>query len=165
MKYLFVDDTPEHLKPLMRSLRDAGHNVVVARNLGVAWHWLERGDRFDLALIDLALDRRSREFEDEFHEVRTALALRNLDDLPVSGQALGMRLWRRRRQLMQRYCYITNNVPLWLPNMVNGDAEFDGKPIEDLAELVMDKSSLWPHNVEAALKRAYEVWDQEQWLI
>lgn len=65
MRYLIIDDTPEHLKPLVQALRRAGHEAVFARDLGVAWQWLERGDRFDLVAIDLALDRYAQEFAKE----------------------------------------------------------------------------------------------------
>lgn len=138
--------------------------MVVARNLGTAWNWLERGDKFDLVVIDLALDRLIREFEPEFSTIKKRLSLQGLDDLPMSGQALGMRLWGRRKTLKQPYCYVTNNVPLWLANMGGGDPEFAGGALADLAELVIDKSSLWPHNVAAVLTKAREYWEREQWL-
>ncbi|MFZ4704045.1 MAG: hypothetical protein ACOYMG_28705 [Candidatus Methylumidiphilus sp.] len=161
-----MDDTPEHLKPLAHTLREAGHAMNFARDLGAAWGWLERGDHFDLIAIDLALDRYIREFEAEQAIIREGLALRNLADLPMSGQALGLRLWNQRKTLRQRYCYISNHTQLWLEAAdKGGDPEFGGKNLDELSDLLIDKSSLWSKNVADKLKKAYEAWDQQQWLV
>lgn len=165
MKYLIVDDTPEHLKPLAQALRGVGSEVVFARDLGIAWGWLERGDRFDLIVIDLALDRYTQEFADEQRTIKKGLALGGLGDLPMSGQALGLRLWRQRKKRKLRYCYITHHMQLWLADLDYNGAEFGGKPREDLAEVVLDKSSLWPDNVATKFQKAHDVWDQQQWLV
>lgn len=162
MKYLIVDDTPEHLKPLAQTLGGAGHGVVFARDLGTVWGWLERGDRFDLVVIDLALDLYIQEFAEEQRIIKEGLASRGLGDLPMSGQALGLRLWRQRNQRRWRYCYITHHMHLWLAGLGHGDAEFGGKSLEDLAEVVLDKSSLWPDNIAVKFQNAYEAWNQ--WL-
>lgn len=163
MKYLIIDDTPEHLKPLAEALRKIGHNVVFARNLGIAWGWLERGDRFNLIVIDLALDRYIQEFDEEQRSIKDGLALRGLSDLPMSGQALGLRLWRKRMDIKQPYCYITHHMHLWLAGLGHNGAEFGGKPLEELGGVVLDKSSLWPDNVAAKFQNAYDVWEQQQW--
>lgn len=163
MNYLIVDDTPEHLKPLAKNLREAGHTVVFARDLGIAWGWLERDDQFGLIVIDLALDRYTNEFADEQRIIKEDLALRGLGDLPMSGQALGLRLWLERKKRKQRYCYITHHIQLWLGGLGHNDTEFGGKPKEDLAEVILDKSSLWPDNISDKFQKAYDVWDQQQW--
>jgi CheY-like chemotaxis protein len=163
MKYLIIDDTPEHLRLLAQALRGAGYQVVFARDLGIAWQWLIRGDRFDLIAIDLALDRYAQEFAKEQQIIKKGLASRGLGDLPMSGQALGLRLWAERQKRKLRYCYITHHVHLWLAGLGDGDAaEFGGKPPSELDKVVLDKSSLWPNNVAGKFQTAYEAWNQ--WL-
>lgn len=164
MRYLIIDDTPEHLRPLAQALRGAGHEVVFARDLGIAWQWLEHGDRFDLIAIDLALDRYSKEFAKEHKIIREGLALRHLGDLPMSGQALGLRLWTERKERKLCYCYITHHMNLWLAGLGGSDFEFAKKPLKELNKIVLDKSSLWPSNIVAKFQSAYDTWDQEQWL-
>lgn len=46
------------MKLLIPPLRQAGHAATFVRDLGTAWGWLDRGDRFDFIFIDLALDPR-----------------------------------------------------------------------------------------------------------
>lgn len=164
MRYLIIDDTPEHLKPLAQTLRGARHEVVFARDLGVAWGWLERGDQFNMVVIDLALDRYIEEFAKEQQIIREGLASRRLGDLPMSGQALGLRLWVERKQRKLRYCYITHHMNLWLAGLGDSDFEFAKKPLKELAKIVLDKSSLWPNNIVTTFQNAYDTWDQESWL-
>lgn len=92
------------------------------------------------------------------------MASRRLGDLPMSGQALGLRLWIERKKRKLRYCYITHHMNLWLAELGDSDFEFEKKPLRDLNEFVLDKSSLWPNNIVAKLKEAYDAWDQQQWL-
>ena len=165
MNYLIVDDTPEHLKPLADALRRVEHNVVFSRDLGIAWGWLGRGDQFGLIIIDLALDRYTQEFAEEHRIIKEGLASRGLGDLPMSGQALGLRLWRQRKNLKQRYCYITHHRHLWLAGLGYSDFEFAKKPLRDLDKIVLDKSSLWPNNIVAKLQEAYDAWEQQKWLL
>jgi hypothetical protein len=165
MRYLIIDDTPEHLKPLAQALRGAGYEVVFARDLGVAWGWLERGDQFDMVIIDLALDRYIEEFAKEQQIIREGLASRRLGDLPMSGQALGLRLWVERKQRKLRYCYITHHMNLWLAGLGDSDFEFAKMSLKELDEIVLDKSSLWPNNIVTKFQKAHDVWDQQQWLV
>nr|VFJ43919.1 MAG: Response regulator receiver domain-containing protein [Candidatus Kentron sp. FM]VFJ44263.1 MAG: Response regulator receiver domain-containing protein [Candidatus Kentron sp. FM]VFK06154.1 MAG: Response regulator receiver domain-containing protein [Candidatus Kentron sp. FM] len=162
MKYLFVDDQPNYLRVHKDTLREAGHEVEIARDLDVAWKRIEEERKaaspFDLVLIDLGLDRKILEFEQEDEELRKkAFAAR-------SGQALGLRLWRRRRELQQRYCYVTNN-PWILGELEGEDPELGAKASKELNDtLVLDKSKLGPENVEEKFQRAYRIWEDEQWL-
>lgn len=164
MKYLIIDDNLEHLKPLAQALRGAGHEVIFARDLGIAWQWLKRGDRFDLVAIDLALDRYIEEFAKEQKIIREGLASRRLGDLPMSGQALGLRLWNERKGRKLRYFYITHNMHLWLADLGYSDYEFAKKPLKELDKILLDKSSLWPTNIVVKFQEAYEDWDRQQWL-
>lgn len=162
MKYLFIEDQPEHLKPLTRELRDKRNEVVVARDLAEAWTWLQGGQQFTLVAIDLALDQPVPEFAAEFGEVLKALSRKGLGELPMSGQALGLRLWRERKARNVRYCYLSNHPQLWVPAIDAGDPEFKaarGAP----AEVLLDKASLWQHNIEAMLVAATKVWDEKKW--
>lgn len=165
MKFLIVDDNPEHLKPLPQTLREAGHTVVIARDLGTAWVRLQPDDSFDLIAIDLALDRFINKFAPEQNLIRAGLVSRNLGDLPMSGQALGLRLWKQRREKKQRYCYITNHDQLWLESLGPSDPEFKGESLGRLSEVILDKSSLLSKNIADKLKTAYEAWDTYQWLL
>nr|VFK53931.1 MAG: hypothetical protein BECKTUN1418F_GA0071002_10335 [Candidatus Kentron sp. TUN]VFK55853.1 MAG: hypothetical protein BECKTUN1418E_GA0071001_10345 [Candidatus Kentron sp. TUN]VFK58290.1 MAG: hypothetical protein BECKTUN1418D_GA0071000_10796 [Candidatus Kentron sp. TUN] len=161
MKYLFVDDQPNYLDTHQDTLKDAGHEVEVVRDIGDAWSRIEKerenGTPFELVIIDLGLDREIPEFESENRELRKDFRAR-------SGQALGLRLWRRRKELKQRYCYLTNN-PWILVEADGGDSEFGGKTQEELDSiLVLDKSGVWPKDIEGKLQRAYEKWQEEGWL-
>nr|VFJ61901.1 MAG: hypothetical protein BECKFW1821B_GA0114236_106815 [Candidatus Kentron sp. FW] len=162
MKYLFVDDQPNYLDPHEEVLIDAGHEVEMALDIGVAWKRIEEerknGNPFDLVLIDLGLDREIPGFENENKELREAFRA------PRSGQALGLRLWRRRKDLQQRYCYLSNN-PWILAEIDKKDPEFAGKTLEELDDiLVLDKSKVWPDNVEGKFQRAHQKWQEEGWL-
>ncbi len=162
--YLLVDDTPQHLKPLTLTLREAGHEILVARDLCTAWGWLARGDRFDLVILDIALDRDCPEFAEEANTVKQALVQRSLADLPMSGQVLGLRLWLQRKTLKQPYCYITNHPQIWVPNLVPHDKEFEAGTVREVASLVLDKSTMWASNVQAKLQAAIQHWDCKKWL-
>lgn len=164
MNYLIVDDTPEHLKLLAQTLRSAEHQVTFARDLGIAWGWLERGDRFGLVVIDLALDRYIREFAEEHGVIKERLALQGLGDLPMSGQALGLRLWRHRKTLQQRYCYITHHRQIWLANLDAQQPEFGDGASKILDKVLIDKSSIWPKNVLDILEDARHTWEEQKWL-
>jgi CheY-like chemotaxis protein len=163
MRFLIVDDTPEALKPLAGALRESGHETTTARDLSLAWLTIEKDRLIDLVVIDIALDRYIREFADEQRQIREGLAAHGHEDLPMSGQALGLRLWRRRRELHMRYCYTTNHMYLWLPNLDRGDPEFAGGRAVD-HPTVLDKSTLWQHNVESKLMEAYGEWAKQGWL-
>jgi len=119
MKYLIIDDMPEHLKLPVRTLRKIGHQVTTARDLDVGWQLIrdEHKEPFNLVILDLVLDTRSREFAWEQSIIRGALSPLGYGDLPTSGQAMGLRLWRRRKELQQRYCYLTNIPRLWIPKL------------------------------------------------
>lgn len=164
MRYLIIDDTPEHLKPLAQALREGGHEVVFARDLGIAWQRIKSGDQFDLVVIDLALDRYIEEFAKEQKIIREGLASRRLGDLPMSGQALGLRLWTERKELKLRYCYFTHHMNLWLAGLGDGDFEFGKKPLKELSKIIFDKSSLWPKNIIKKFQEAHNEWDQQIWL-
>ena len=168
MKYLFVDDMPKYLKIHVNALRDAGHVVEIACDLSTAWKWIgderKTDNPFDLVLIDLGLDRKVMEFKKEDEELRDALLSKGYGDLPISGQALGLRLWRRRNALQQPYCYFTNHLQLWLENFDKEDPEFGGETLEGLRDLMLDKSDLWPGNIKEKFWRARQVWKDEQWL-
>lgn len=164
MKYLFVDDTPEHLKLLLHALRKQSHEVTTARDLALAWKWLEEGKHFDLIVIDLALDRYTQKFAEEFSNIKEALLNLGYGGLPMSGQALGLRLWKQRKTLQNRYCYITNHPQLWISGITSPDPEFETSKDLDAKELVIDKASLWVNNIEDTLTKAITRWDQEKWL-
>jgi hypothetical protein len=164
MKYLIIDDTPEYLKPLKSAIFEAGNEPVFARDIGTPWRWLQRGDHFGLIVIDLALDRTISEFEAEQRVIREGLALRDFGDLPMSGQALGMRLWSQRQTLRQPYCYITNHRQLWLPKLGSKPPEFGDTSPDDLNKLLIDKSSLWPNNVNEKFNDVLAVWGAKKWL-
>nr|VFK64291.1 MAG: Response regulator receiver domain-containing protein [Candidatus Kentron sp. UNK]VFK71054.1 MAG: Response regulator receiver domain-containing protein [Candidatus Kentron sp. UNK] len=133
MKYLIVDDIPESLSLLIRTLRQAGHYVTTARDLDIGWElvWDKRETPFDLVVLDLSLDRISREFIQEQSIIRNAPSMRDHRDfLPISGQAMGLRLWRRRKELRQRYCYLTHHRYFWAPQIDERDPEFERKASE-----------------------------------
>jgi len=95
MKYLIVDDMPESLGLLIRTLRKIGHHVTTARDLDIGWQLIqhERETPFDPVVPDLALDRKSLEFIQEQSVIRNAPSMRDYGDfLPISGQAIGLRL-------------------------------------------------------------------------
>ncbi|VFM96025.1 MAG: Response regulator receiver domain-containing protein [Candidatus Kentron sp. G] len=168
-KYLFVDDQPNYLKRHRDTLREAGYEVEMARDLGAAWERIEQeretGNPFDLVLIDLALDRKVPEFKKEDEELRDALLSQGHGDVPISGQALGLRLWRLRRELQQRYCYVTNYSALWVESLDKQNPEFGAKALEKLENiLLLDKRQLWLENVEEKFQRAYQMWEDERWL-
>lgn len=163
MAFLIVDDTPESLKPLTKTLRETGHEIAIARDLFVAWRYIEQGKHFDLIVIDIALDRFVEAFATEQHIIREGLKTQGYGDLPISGQALGLRLWRKRKEFEQRYCYITNHMYLWLPNLDPDDPEFGGGTATDHAT-VMDKSTLQQSNVAEKFTAAHNKWDRERWL-
>ena len=163
MKFLIVDDTPESLKPLSSALKDARHETANARDLAIAWRHIEREQTFDLIVIDIALDRFVQEFREEQRIIREGLAARGFEDLPMSGQALGLRLWDRRKELKLKYCYTTNHMYLWLPNLDRKDPEFGGGPAAE-QKTVLDKSGLWQANVAEKFLDAYNEWDSRKWL-
>jgi CheY-like chemotaxis protein len=162
--YLLVDDTPYHLKPLTLALREAGHEIAIARDLCTAWGLLTRGNRFDLVIIDIALDQGCPEFAAEASITKQALVQRSLADLPISGQAMGLRLWQQRQTLKQPYCYISNHPQIWVPNLVPHDKEFEAGTVGEVASLVLDKSTMWASNVQAKLQAAIQHWDDKKWL-
>ncbi|WP_089724844.1 response regulator [Candidatus Thiosymbion oneisti] len=164
MKFLIVDDIPESLKPLTSTLRGRDHKITVARDLSVAWRYIEQKKQFDLIVIDIALDRYVEAFAEEQSIIRNGLTTRGHEDLPMSGQALGLRLWHQRNKLQQRYCYTTNHMYLWLPNLDPADPEFSGGEAADHAAVIMDKSSLWQNNVEDKFTAARNEWDTQKWL-
>jgi CheY-like chemotaxis protein len=164
MRYLFLDDNLVNQRPLVRALRNHEHEVFLSRDIGSAWKRIEEGGLFDLVIIDIALDRYSDEFRAEYHLVRQGLGEHGFYDLDMSGQALGLRLWRERQQLRQRYCYVSNHPHLWLSGLPKGNPEFDGKDRSSLQDVVMDKSSVWPSNVTKKFSSAYNVWENFQWL-
>nr|VFJ43917.1 MAG: hypothetical protein BECKFM1743A_GA0114220_100126 [Candidatus Kentron sp. FM]VFJ44253.1 MAG: hypothetical protein BECKFM1743C_GA0114222_100099 [Candidatus Kentron sp. FM]VFK06156.1 MAG: hypothetical protein BECKFM1743B_GA0114221_1001111 [Candidatus Kentron sp. FM] len=166
-KYLFVDDMPKYLDIQIQALREAGHRVEIASDLGVAWMWIE-GERkadnpFDLVLADLLLARKTGEFGREDQQLRDGLRSKGYGDIPESGQALG--LWRRRHEMRQPYCYVANFSWLWVENVDKQDPEFGGKTVEEPDDILMlNKSRLWPDNIEGKLLRARQAWEDEQWL-
>lgn len=167
MKYLFIDDMPEYLKSHTRTLRRAGHTVEVARDIGTGWARITRNrtdNNFDLMIIDLALDRDIREFDPEHQEMKENLQAQGYGDLPISGQALGLRLWHQRKARQQRYCYLSNHPQLWLSNLDGEDPEFGGETPKNLPDLLLDKSDLWARNVEEKLQIAHGIWDRKGWL-
>ncbi|MBT8420425.1 MAG: hypothetical protein KJO08_06140 [Gammaproteobacteria bacterium] len=166
MKYLFIDDMPEYLKTHVRTLRKAEHTVELARDIGIGWAKIrtQSTEPFDLAIIDLAMDREIREFDREHEEMGDTLRLHGYGDLPRSGQALGLRLWRLRKEIHQRYCYITNHPQLWLDNLGKGDPEFEGKTLDLLRDVVLDKSDLWSGNIEEKFRVAHQVWEDQHWI-
>jgi hypothetical protein len=166
MNYLFIDDMPEYLKIHVRTLRKAGHAVETARDVGAGWSWIIRSKTehpFDMVIIDLALDRKIREFDREYEEMSNVLGSRGYGELRMSGQALGLRLWRRRKEIHQRYCYVTNHPQLWLDNINGADPEFGGETTGMLSDLVLDKPDLWRGNIEEKLQNAYNTWEKRQW--
>jgi CheY-like chemotaxis protein len=163
MKFLIVDDTPEALKPLTKALRDAGHETATARNLAIAWRHIQSQSPVDLVVIDIALDREIREFAEEQKIISNGLIARGHGALPMSRQALGLRLWRQRRALRIRYCYTSHHMYLWLPNLDPDDPEFGGGNGTD-HPTIMDKSSLWQNNVASKLTAAFHEWDNKSWL-
>jgi len=163
MKFLIVDDTPEAMKPLAKALRDAGHETATARDLAIAWRRIQTQPRVDLVVVDIALDRYVREFAEEQRIIREGLVARVHGNFPMSGQALRLRLWRNRRTLRTRYCYTTHHMYLWLPNLEPHDPEFRGGNSADHATII-DKSSLWQHNVESKFTTAFHEWDNNSWL-
>nr|VFK28040.1 MAG: Response regulator receiver domain-containing protein [Candidatus Kentron sp. MB]VFK29354.1 MAG: Response regulator receiver domain-containing protein [Candidatus Kentron sp. MB]VFK74760.1 MAG: Response regulator receiver domain-containing protein [Candidatus Kentron sp. MB] len=175
MKYLIVDDEVAHLRRWTRPLREAGHHVTIAREVDIGWERIqrERKDPFDLVLLDLALDRRADEFTWEQGIVKEALSRRGFGDLPMSGQALGLRLWRRRRALKQRYCYVSNVRNLiWMPRLIADDPEFNepdpdayGLEMPDnLLGVILEKSELSSNNVAEKLQKAWQIWEDNGWL-
>nr|VFJ71447.1 MAG: Response regulator receiver domain-containing protein [Candidatus Kentron sp. FW] len=169
MKYLFVDDQPNYLNPHKKILKNAGHEVTTTRDLDAAWAWIEKERKadqpFDLVLIDLGLDRKVSEFKKEDEELREDLLSRGHGDIPISGQVLGLRLWRRRKELQQRYCYVTNYSYLWVEKFDEQNPEFGGKGLEVLKDtLMLNKSELWSDNVEEKFQRAHQKWQEEGWL-
>ncbi len=165
MKLLLLDDTLEYWKPAVRALKMAGHEVVGTKDVGIAWSLLQRGDRFDLVIIDLLLDRASPEFAQENKEITQGLASKGVGAISASGQVVGLRLWRQRQQLKQPYCYITNNSPaLWVSNIDQNDPEFAHTSQQTPEHLVIDKSTIWPANVEAILKESCVFWAKQSWL-
>nr|VFJ56950.1 MAG: hypothetical protein BECKDK2373B_GA0170837_106212 [Candidatus Kentron sp. DK]VFJ59047.1 MAG: hypothetical protein BECKDK2373C_GA0170839_106912 [Candidatus Kentron sp. DK] len=169
MKYLLIDDMPSYLKSHKRTLESAGHTAELARDVGTGWisikNGVDMGDPFDLVLIDLALDREIPEFNREYKEMKDVLHSQGYGDLPISGQALGLRLWRMREEIRQRYCYITNHPQLWLDNLNREDPEFGGEKLEELQqEVVLDKSDLWSRNIQEKLHIAHQVWMDKQWI-
>jgi len=170
MKYLIIDDMPEYLDLLENALRDAGHEVNIAQNLSVGWKRIENNcDKpFDLVILDLALDIGDLGFTEERSVILNVMGLRHLEILPGSGQELGLRLWRRRREMRQRYCYMTNNRFLWMPQLDEGDPEFGQRASEQellawIPDLILEKSELWPHNVAEKFKAAWQIWDNKGW--
>nr|VFJ49563.1 MAG: Response regulator receiver domain-containing protein [Candidatus Kentron sp. DK] len=169
MKYLFVDDMPNYVSIHRKALGKAGHVVVSARDLDFAWDLIEKesltGSPFDMVLIDLGMDRKDPAFEQEDRELRGILQSRGYGDLPISGQSLGLRLWRKRKTLWQRYCYITNHSILWVDNADGQDPEFGGKLWETVDNiLLLDKSDLWLGNIEKKLQVVGKIWENEGWL-
>nr|VFK18790.1 MAG: hypothetical protein BECKLPF1236B_GA0070989_11522 [Candidatus Kentron sp. LPFa] len=173
MKYLIVDDMPEHIAPLITNLREAGHQVTNTRNLSMGWEEINRAHRartpFDLIVLDLALDRKVREFPEEQKVIRDALYSRSVADIPVSGQAMGLRLWRRRKEIQQRYCYITYHQYVWMAQLDGEDPEFEQELSELdvgwLPKLILEKSDLWPDNVAEKFETAYKIWEERKWLV
>jgi hypothetical protein len=164
MKILIIDDTPSHWRLLRQALQEGGHVVVVAPDVTGAWNWIAKGDRFDLMVIDLALDRRAQEFQVEMKLINDALTASGYDGLPVSGQALGLRLWQRRQELMQRYCYASNHLQLWMEGLGKEEKEFSGLDRNAVSPLLLDKSSLWKRNIEQYLNDAIQAWIGHQWI-
>nr|VFK38795.1 MAG: hypothetical protein BECKTC1821D_GA0114238_100585 [Candidatus Kentron sp. TC] len=172
MKYLIIDDQVETLKPLIRVLREVGHQVTTSHNLSMGWEWLKRerreGNPFDLVILDLALDRKVREFTEEQDDVRDALDSRGVADLPMSGQVMGLWLWRRRKEVRQRYCYMTYHPCVWMaqldeeaPEFEQGLSELDA---EWLPKLILEKSDLWLDNVAEKFETAWKIWEDREWL-
>nr|VFJ43918.1 MAG: hypothetical protein BECKFM1743A_GA0114220_100127 [Candidatus Kentron sp. FM]VFJ44258.1 MAG: hypothetical protein BECKFM1743C_GA0114222_1000910 [Candidatus Kentron sp. FM]VFK06155.1 MAG: hypothetical protein BECKFM1743B_GA0114221_1001110 [Candidatus Kentron sp. FM] len=163
-RYLFIDDIPQYLRIYLKILRNAGHSVEIIDNIGAGWTRIECDGPFHLVLIDLGLDRKIREFDREYEEIIDTLRAQGYGSLPISGQVLGLRLWRRRKEMQQRYCYLTNHPQLWLANLNPDDPEFGGEKPEILRDMVLDKSDLWSRNIEEKFQRAHQVWEDEQWL-
>lgn len=55
MTILVVDDHPPIRELLVDLLRDEGHTVTACASGTAAWSLLSRGERFDVALVDLAM--------------------------------------------------------------------------------------------------------------
>nr|VFK07222.1 MAG: hypothetical protein BECKLPF1236A_GA0070988_1000811 [Candidatus Kentron sp. LPFa]VFK23960.1 MAG: hypothetical protein BECKLPF1236C_GA0070990_1000911 [Candidatus Kentron sp. LPFa] len=172
MKYLIIDDMPEHITPLVSTLREAGHQVTNTRNLSMGWEQFNHEHRahtpFDLIVLDLALDRKIREFPEEQKVIQDALYSRSVADIPVSGQAMGLRLWRRRKEIQQRYCYITYHQYVWMAQLDGEDPEFEQElselDVRWLPKLILEKSDLWPDNVAEKFEIAHKIWDDKKWL-
>nr|VFK64295.1 MAG: Response regulator receiver domain-containing protein [Candidatus Kentron sp. UNK]VFK71055.1 MAG: Response regulator receiver domain-containing protein [Candidatus Kentron sp. UNK] len=171
MKYLIIDDMREHIRHPVRILRDAKHEVKTARSLDEGWQWIQDEHRrpFDLVILDLALDKKTEEFTKEQNIIWNAMRLRHLDLLPSSGQAMGLRLWRKRREMRQRYCYMTNNRFLWRPQLDKEDPEFEKKASEgelskEISDLILEKSSIRLDNVAEKFEIAHKIWDDKKWL-
>nr|VFK28041.1 MAG: Response regulator receiver domain-containing protein [Candidatus Kentron sp. MB]VFK29357.1 MAG: Response regulator receiver domain-containing protein [Candidatus Kentron sp. MB]VFK74761.1 MAG: Response regulator receiver domain-containing protein [Candidatus Kentron sp. MB] len=176
MKYLIIDDIPVHIKLLAVALRRAEHQVETARNLDIGWdkfkHERNIGTPFDLVVLDLTLDRKTQACAEEQEIIRESLILRDLGDLPMSGQAMGLWLWRQRKGLQQRYCYMSYHRYLWIPRLDGEDPEFDesdhesrGRKIpERLLGLILEKSNLWPDNIAAVFQNAWQIWEDRKWL-
>nr|VFJ86952.1 MAG: hypothetical protein BECKLFY1418B_GA0070995_100522 [Candidatus Kentron sp. LFY]VFJ90431.1 MAG: hypothetical protein BECKLFY1418A_GA0070994_101144 [Candidatus Kentron sp. LFY] len=176
MKYLIIDDMPADLKLLKRALIKAENTVNIAQNLGVGWQRIEHernnGNPFDLVVLDLALDIGSHEFTEENAIIKDALAGHHHGDLPASGQTLGLRLWHRRKELQQRYCYMTHHQYLWISKLTQEDPEFEEQEVygntkaipERISGLILEKSDLWPDNVAGKFRNAWRVWEDSEWL-
>lgn len=163
MEYLIIDDEPRFLTTWRRTLEASGHTICVVRDLTSAWNLLVKGKHFDLVVIDIALDRREAEFEKEYAELQAGLAARGKGGLPMSGQALGLRLWRQRASRKQPYCYFTHNFDLWLEGQNSSDTEFSHLGARRSPELVIEKIDVFAHNVEAKFENALEIWGAETW--
>ncbi|VFM96024.1 MAG: hypothetical protein BECKG1743D_GA0114223_101551 [Candidatus Kentron sp. G] len=166
-KYLFIDDAPEYLRVYRKILRDAGHTMEIIDNIGLGWVWIERHGPFELVLIDLALDRHFSEFGREYKEVREGLESYGHGALFMTGQALGLRLWRRRKKIQQPYCYFTNFSQIWVENCNTGDPEFGGMMFEEAHDLglVLNKSALWEGNMDQELRNIRQIWEDKEWLL
>nr|VFK39050.1 MAG: hypothetical protein BECKSD772F_GA0070984_10324 [Candidatus Kentron sp. SD]VFK43911.1 MAG: hypothetical protein BECKSD772E_GA0070983_10314 [Candidatus Kentron sp. SD] len=171
MKYLIIDDQLEHIKLPVRTLREAGHEVKTARHLDDGWRLIqhEREHPFDLVTLDLALDRRSQEFAEEQQIIWGTSKISGQGNDPyTSGQALGLRLWRRRRKMQQCYCYITQHRDYWMAQLDEEDPEFEQKASELrlkwIPELILDKSGLRANNVAEKLETAWKIWNNSGWL-
>jgi len=164
MDYLIVDDQPNFLKTWKRALEVCGNTVFIVRDLTAAWNLLANGKRFDLVIIDIALDRQEIAFQEDYRALQTGLAARGMGGLPMSGQALGLRLWRERKSWKQPYCYLTHNSQLWLEGQNYPDPEFLGLGPLRGPDLVIEKTDVFARNVEAKFRAAFNIWMNEKWL-
>ena len=163
MNILVVDDQPEFLIPFFPRLEAAGITIQVLRDLGDAWLEIAAGARFDLVVIDIAFDSPAREFQAEQSLIRESLVQRGYGGLAVSGQALGIRLWRERQVRQTPYCYTTNHQNLWIENIPSDDPEFaGGLPTEH--GTIIDKAQLWPGEIVDKLQAAQQEWGRSNWL-
>lgn len=175
MKILVVDDQPEYLRPYRSTFATNNIDLRVAIDLNQAWQIIKNGKEsgkkhdeqgykvFDLIVIDIAFDAPAREFKHEQDLIHDHLVRRGYGGLAISGQALGLRLWKQRGTLKQPYCYTTNHQDLWIQDIPAEEAEFGGGDASN-HHTVIDKASLWPGSIITTIESAVSEWVSKPWL-